>query len=88
MKFGNKGLSGRLLLTSALSFAVMAGSVNAENIRFWTTEEQPERLAKQQEMAAQFEKATGNSVEVIPVSESDLGTRAQQPHLPLAICQT
>ena len=48
----------------------------AEDIRFWTTEEQPERLAKQQEMADQFKADTGTTVEVIPVTESDLGTRA------------
>ncbi|MEM1401326.1 MAG: extracellular solute-binding protein, partial [Pseudomonadota bacterium] len=45
-------------------------------LRFWTTEEQPDRLAKQEELAADFEAATGISVEVIPVSETDLGTRA------------
>ncbi|WP_425093444.1 ABC transporter substrate-binding protein [Tropicimonas sp. S265A] len=50
--------------------------VQADTIRFWTTEEQPERLAKQQEMAAAFEAQSGTAVEVIPVTESDLGTRA------------
>ena len=55
------------------SLPVMAA---ADGIRFWTTEEQPDRLAKQQDMAAQFEAATGVSVEVIPVTEKDLGTRA------------
>ena len=65
---------GRLLAGAALlAFAASAASAD---IRFWTTEEQPERVAKQQEMAAQFEAATGIAVEVIPVSESDLGTRA------------
>jgi len=54
----------------------MAGSVAADDIRFWTTEEQPERLAKQQAMAADFAAASGHNVEVIPVTESDLGTRA------------
>lgn len=49
---------------------------NAESIRFWTTEEQPDRLAKQQEMAKKFEAASGTDVEVIPVSEKDLGSRA------------
>ncbi len=70
------GLKTRLLTGSALAFAMLAGTVSADTIRFWTTEEQPERLAKQQEMAAQFEAATGTAVEVIPVTESDLGTRA------------
>ncbi len=53
-----------------------ASSVYADTIRFWTTEEQPERLERQQEMAKDFEKLTGTAVEVIPVTESDLGTRA------------
>ncbi|MFZ8905610.1 MAG: ABC transporter substrate-binding protein, partial [bacterium] len=44
--------------------------------RFWTTEEQPDRLAKQEQMAADFKSQTGVSVEVIPISEKDLGTRA------------
>lgn len=59
-----------------LSLAMLAGAATADDIRFWTTEEQPERLAKQQEMAVEFEAATGNKVEVIPVSENEYGTRA------------
>ena len=71
-----KGLTGRLLMGSALGLTLSASAVMADNIRFWTTEEQPERLAKQQEMADQFKAETGTTVEVIPVTESDLGTRA------------
>ena len=66
----------RVALGSAIAVALLAGTASAGDIKFWTTEEQPERLAKQQEMAAQFEAATGDKVEVIPVSESDYGTRA------------
>jgi len=66
----------RLMASAALGLVLAATGVSADTIRFWTTEEQPERLAKQQEMAAQFEAATGTAVEVIPVTESDLGTRA------------
>ncbi|MEM8732076.1 MAG: extracellular solute-binding protein [Pseudomonadota bacterium] len=62
------------LLSGAAALALMT-SAGLADIRFWTTEEQPERLAKQQEMAAEFESASGIAVEVIPVSESDLGTR-------------
>ncbi|GAA6181222.1 extracellular solute-binding protein [Shimia sp. NS0008-38b] len=68
--------SSKLLMSTSLALALTAMSVQADTIRFWTTEEQPERLAKQQEMAEQFKAASGTEVEVIPVSESDLGTRA------------
>ena len=66
----------KLMTGSALALAFMAQGVAADTIRFWTTEEQPERLAKQEAMAADFKAATGIEVTVIPVSESDLGTRA------------
>ena len=66
----------RLLLGTSLALTLSALSAQADTIRFWTTEEQPERLAKQQEMADQFKADTGTTVEVIPVTESDLGTRA------------
>lgn len=65
-----------LLVGTAISMALSATAINAQSIRFWTTEEQPDRLAKQQEMAANFTAASGVAVEVIPVTESDLGTRA------------
>jgi len=67
---------GRVLLSSAISVALLTATASADDIRFWTTEEQPDRMAKQQAMAEQFEKETGNKVEVIPVTEKDLGTRA------------
>lgn len=66
----------KLMTGSAVALALSALAVSADTIRFWTTEEQPERLAKQEAMAAEFEKMTGTAVEVIPVTESDLGTRA------------
>jgi multiple sugar transport system substrate-binding protein len=71
-----QSLDARLLLISATALALTAGTAMSDNIRFWTTENQPDRLAKQQEMAADFSAASGHSVEVIPVEESDLGTRA------------
>ena len=55
---------------------LLSGEAYAQSLRFWTTEEQPDRLAKQEQMAADFKSKTGISVEVIPISESDLGTRA------------
>ena len=71
-----KTIRRRHLTTAAMALALTATSLSAEDLRFWTTEEQPDRLAKQQEMAAAFAAASGHTVEVIPVSESDLGTRA------------
>ena len=46
------------------------------DIKFWTTEVQPARMAKQLEMAKSFEAKTGIKVEVIPIEEKELGTRA------------
>lgn len=65
-----------LTLATLMAGTMLASAANADTIRFWTTEEQPERLAVQQQMAADFAAETGNDVEVIPVSENDLGTRA------------
>ena len=69
----------RPLFVTAASVVIstmVAGVANADTIRFWTTENQPERLAKQQAMADDFAAASGHTVEVIPVEEKDLGTRA------------
>ena len=63
-------------LVSILFLASMTTFASAETIRFWTTEEQPDRLAKQKKLAADFKAKTGHTVEVIPVTEKDLGTRA------------
>ena len=76
MTYNAKTNLGRLMLGASMALALTAGAVSADSIRFWTTEEQPERLAKQQELAADFQAKTGHSVDVIPVTESDLGTRA------------
>ena len=65
----------KLLTTSVLAMGLLTVSANADTIRFWTTEHQPERLAKQEAMASDFNKKTGHTVEVIPVEEKDLGTR-------------
>lgn len=65
-----------LLTGVAMAISLSATSLSAEELRFWTTEEQPERLARQEAMAADFAAASGHTVEVIPVSENDLGTRA------------
>ena len=64
-------------IISILSFvAFLLSSVAYADITFWTTEVQPARMAKQEEMAKAFEAKSGIKVEVIPVEEKDLGTRA------------
>lgn len=75
MQFTRRKLS-TLVLAACLSPLVGSQAMAADTLRFWTTEEQPERLAKQQEMAAAFKAAQGIDVEVIPITEKDLGTRA------------
>jgi len=64
------------LMLGTAALALSAGMASAQTIRFWTPEEQPERVAKQEEVAAAFTEQTGIEVEVIPVTENDLGTRA------------
>ena len=68
--------TGRAMLLAAASSLALSAAAGADTIRFWTTEEQPERLARQEAMAADFTAETGIEVEVIPVTESDMGTRA------------
>ncbi len=65
-----------LMIGAATALVLSSLAASAETLRFWTTEEQPERLARQEQMAADFAAASGHTVEVIPVSENDLGTRA------------
>ncbi|NDR57278.1 ABC transporter substrate-binding protein [Aliiruegeria sabulilitoris] len=69
-------INSKLLTGTALALLLSGLAANADTIRFWTTEEQPERLAKQEEMAAAFTAESGTEVEVIPVTEKDLATRA------------
>mgnify|MGYP003322740599 CR=1 FL=1 len=69
----------RLKIAGAVSTIAMLAtttSVIAQEIRVWTTETQPARLERQQEMAANYEAATGVKVEMIPVEETDYSTRA------------
>ena len=68
--------AGRLGAWALGALIMAAGPALADDLRFWTTEEQPDRLAKQQAMAERFASASGHAVEVIPVTEKDLGTRA------------
>ncbi|SCZ69574.1 ABC transporter substrate-binding protein [Epibacterium ulvae] len=66
----------RSLWMGTAVLALSAVAAQADTLRFWTIEEQPERLAKQEQLAADFSAKTGHTVEVIPVTEKDLGTRA------------
>lgn len=68
--------STRLIATAAIALSIGGQAVAADTLRFWTTEEQPERLARQEQIAADFKAKTGIEVKVIPVTEKDLGTRA------------
>ncbi len=65
-----------LLSGAAMALVLGATAAQADTIRFWTTETQPARLARQEQMAADFAAKSGHTVEVIPVEEKDLGTRA------------
>ena len=75
MSYHFKRSGPRLMATAALSLVLGAVAAQAD-IRFWTTETQPARLERQEKMAADFQAASGIAVEVIPVEEKDLGTRA------------
>ena len=63
-----------LILLSALAFFI--NNIAFADIKFWTTETQPARMAKQEDMAKAFEAKTGIAVEVIPIDEKELGKRA------------
>jgi len=58
----------------SLALALVLGAASAQ-LTFWTTEEQPERMAVQEQIAADFEAAAGISVSVVPVTESQLAER-------------
>ena len=57
MTISNFKITKSFLLGSALSIGLSAATAIAD-IRFWTTEEQPARLAKQQAMAESFKAKT------------------------------
>lgn len=61
----------RLIIVLA---ALLVGAASAQ-LTFWTTEEQPERMATQERIAAAFQAATGIEVTVVPVTESSLEER-------------
>jgi multiple sugar transport system substrate-binding protein len=65
----------RILVVTALAVALLGAGALAQTITLWTTEEQPERIATQQRIAANFRQATGITVNVVPVTESALPER-------------
>lgn len=56
-------------------FVLLISSAASAQLTLWTTEEQPERLEVQRNIASSFEEQTGTSVEVIPVTENQMGER-------------
>jgi len=58
----------------ALTLA-LAWGISLAQLTLWTTEEQPERVAVQERIAAEFQATSGISVTIVPVSESQMGER-------------
>lgn len=64
------------IIGAGLFTTLSVTSVLAQELRVWTTETQPARLERQQQMAADYKAATGVTVEMIPVDEKEYGTRS------------
>jgi len=65
----------RSWLMLACLVALLAAGMASAQLVFWTTEVQPERMAKQQQIVDAYKTKTGTSVQLVPVEESDLGPR-------------
>jgi len=65
----------KLLYASVAAAVLIAPSTYADTIKFWTMEIQPERMAIQEQLAADFKAASGHTVEIIPVEEAEIATR-------------
>ncbi len=64
------------LVSAAVLTAVLAAPLaSADTIKFWTMEIQPDRMERQEKLAADFNAATGHTVEIIPVEEAEIATR-------------
>ena len=57
------------IISIFISFLFLSFSLNADTIKYWTTEEQPARMMKQVKMAVDFNKASGHNGTVIEISE-------------------
>ena len=64
----------KTLLLPLTAGLVLTGSASAQ-LTMWTTQVQPERIEVQEQLAADFEAASGISVEIVPVEESALAER-------------
>ena len=63
------------LCSVAMGALLAANAGWADTVTLWTPEEQPDRIEAQERMAAAFTDKTGHEVEVVPVTEKELGTR-------------
>ena len=66
-----------------LSASVMTSAV-ADTITMWTMEEQPDRMAAQERIAADFMARTGHEVKIVPVTKKISQHGRQLLFLPLA----
>lgn len=64
----------KALLLPLTAGLVLVGSASAQ-LTMWTTQVQPERIEVQEQLAADFEAASGISVEIVPVEESAMAER-------------
>lgn len=70
-----------VVLLALLSAPLFAGggaeqaAAGDRTITFWTTEEQPERMERQEQIAEDFFRQTGIRVNVVPVTETAMGER-------------
>ena len=59
----------------ALTLSLTLTGAASAQLTVWTTQDQPERVTVQEQLGADFEAATGVSVEFVPVGESSLAER-------------
>ena len=69
-------ITASLLLATLLLPINIINSASAVEITMWTMEEQPDRLARQEQIAQDFNDATGHTVNIVAVTEKDIATRA------------
>lgn len=63
-----------LSLTLITTGLALTGAASAQ-LTVWTTQVQPERVAVQEQLAADFEAESGVSVEIVPIEESAIAER-------------